>query len=82
MLPFEVLEQAREELTDWRGGGMSVMEVSHRSKGFLAITQELEATLRELAGYPGKLQSSIPARRRNGAICCGTAQSRQGLLGS
>ena len=34
MLPLEVLEQAREELTDWGGCGMSVMEVSHRSKAF------------------------------------------------
>jgi len=60
MLPFEVLEQAREELTDWHGGGMSVMEVSHRSKGFLAITQELEATLRELASIPANYKVLFP----------------------
>jgi len=34
-LPAEVLEQVREELTDWHGCGMSVMEVSHRSKAFV-----------------------------------------------
>ena len=34
-LPLEVLEQVRDELTDWRGSGMSVMEVSHRSKAFI-----------------------------------------------
>ena len=52
MLPLEVLEQAREELTDWRGSGMSVLEVSHRSKAFVAVGQELESLLRELVGIP------------------------------
>ena len=45
-LPLEVLEQARIELTDWRGSGMSVMEVSHRSKAFVAVAQQAEADLR------------------------------------
>jgi phosphoserine aminotransferase len=52
MLPLEVLQQIREELTDWRGSGMSVMEVSHRSKAFVGVAQELESLLRELAGIP------------------------------
>ncbi|MGB6449278.1 MAG: 3-phosphoserine/phosphohydroxythreonine transaminase [Steroidobacteraceae bacterium] len=52
MLPLEVLTQAREELEDWQGSGMSVMEVSHRGKAFLAVAQELETTLRELAAVP------------------------------
>ena len=52
VLPLEVLERAREELTDWGGSGMSVMEVSHRSKAFIALAGELEARLRELAGIP------------------------------
>jgi phosphoserine aminotransferase len=52
MLPLEVLEEAREELTDWRGSGMSVLEVSHRSKAFLGVAQQLESLLRELAGIP------------------------------
>jgi phosphoserine aminotransferase len=51
-LPLEVLEQARNELTDWRGSGMSVMEVSHRSKAFQAVAAELEAALRELLAVP------------------------------
>jgi phosphoserine aminotransferase len=51
-LPLEVLEQAREELADWRGSGMSVMEVSHRSKAFLACAAEAEADLRELLAIP------------------------------
>jgi len=51
-LPVEVLEQAREELTDWQGSGASVMEVSHRSKAFMALAQEAQSTLRELLGIP------------------------------
>jgi phosphoserine aminotransferase len=55
-LPLEVLEQAREELTDWRGSGMSVMEVSHRSKAFTAVAEEAESTLRSLLAVPGGYQ--------------------------
>ena len=51
-LPLEVLEQAREELTDWRGSGMSVMEVSHRSKAFVAVVEDAESTLRSLLAIP------------------------------
>jgi phosphoserine aminotransferase len=51
-LPLEVLEQARAEMTDWHGSGMSVMEVSHRSKPFVAVAQQAEADLRELLSIP------------------------------
>jgi phosphoserine aminotransferase len=51
-LPLEVLEQARDEMTDWQNSGMSVMEVSHRSKAFVAVAQQAEADLRELMGIP------------------------------
>jgi phosphoserine aminotransferase len=51
-LPLEVLEQARAEMTDWQGSGMSVMEVSHRGKPFIAVAEEAEALLRELLGVP------------------------------
>lgn len=51
-LPLEVLEQARDELTDWRGSGMSVMEVSHRSKPFLAVAEESESLVRSLLAVP------------------------------
>jgi phosphoserine aminotransferase len=51
-LPLEVLEQARDEMTDWRGSGMSVMEISHRSRAFIAVATEAEADLRELLGIP------------------------------
>ncbi|MGH8252557.1 MAG: 3-phosphoserine/phosphohydroxythreonine transaminase [Steroidobacteraceae bacterium] len=52
VLPREVLEQARDELPDWRGDGMSVMEVSHRGKAFVACAAEAEADLRELLAIP------------------------------
>ncbi|HEX4375943.1 MAG TPA: 3-phosphoserine/phosphohydroxythreonine transaminase [Steroidobacteraceae bacterium] len=51
-LPLEVLEQAREELTDWHGSGMSVMEMSHRSKAFIGVASQAEADLRELLAIP------------------------------
>jgi phosphoserine aminotransferase len=49
-LPLPVLEQAREEMLDWQGAGMSVMEVSHRSKAFVEVAEQAEADLRELMG--------------------------------
>jgi phosphoserine aminotransferase len=51
-LPLEVLQQVQAEMTDWKSSGMSVMEVSHRSKAFIAVAQEAEADLRELLGIP------------------------------
>ncbi|MGB5210686.1 MAG: 3-phosphoserine/phosphohydroxythreonine transaminase [Gammaproteobacteria bacterium] len=51
-LPLEVLEQAKQELTDWRGCGMSVMELSHRSKEFVGIAEQAEADLRSLLDIP------------------------------
>jgi phosphoserine aminotransferase len=51
-LPIEVLEQTRQELSDWRGSGMSVMEISHRSKAFVGVAQEAERDLRDLLGIP------------------------------
>ncbi len=52
MLPEEVLQQAREEMLDWRGSGMSVMEMSHRGKEFMSIAQQAESDLRELLAVP------------------------------
>ena len=51
-MPLEVLEQARDELTDWQASGMSVMEISHRSKAFMAAAREAEIRLRELLAVP------------------------------
>jgi phosphoserine aminotransferase len=52
VLPLEVLEQARDELLDWQHSGMSVMEISHRSKAFLQVASEAEADLRDLLSIP------------------------------
>ncbi|HYL03445.1 MAG TPA: 3-phosphoserine/phosphohydroxythreonine transaminase [Steroidobacteraceae bacterium] len=52
MLPVEVLERARAELTDWQGLGLSVMEISHRSKPFLAVARAAEGALRQLLAVP------------------------------
>jgi phosphoserine aminotransferase len=51
-LPAAVLSRARDELTDWHGSGMSVMEMSHRGKDFMSIAQQAEADLRELLAIP------------------------------
>ena len=49
-LPLEVLEQAKADLPVWNGSGMSVMEISHRSKAFIRVAEQAEADLRELMG--------------------------------
>src|SRR5512145_3256556 len=56
-LPLEVLEQAQAELLDFKGTGMSVMELSHRSKEFEAVIQTAEADLRELLGIPSNYKN-------------------------
>ena len=50
VLPLEVLQEAQKELVDYKGAGMSVMEMSHRGKDYDAIHQEAIATFKELCG--------------------------------
>lgn len=52
-MPVEVLERARQELVNWHQAGMSVMEMSHRGKEFIAIAADAEADLRKLLAIPG-----------------------------
>ncbi len=52
VLPKAVLQQARDELLDWHGSGMSVMEMSHRSKEYISIAEQAEADLRTLLSIP------------------------------
>lgn len=52
VLPLEVLQEAQAEFLDYKGTGMSVMEISHRSKEFEGVIQTAEADLRELLGIP------------------------------
>jgi phosphoserine aminotransferase len=55
-LPLAVLERAAEEMTDWQGCGMSVMEVSHRGPEFKAIARKAEEDLRTLLSVPEHYQ--------------------------
>lgn len=50
MLPMAVLEEIQRDLLDFRGTGMSILEISHRSKDYEAVHEEAEATLKELLG--------------------------------
>jgi phosphoserine aminotransferase len=52
MLPAEVLSRAGDEMLDWRGSGMGVMEMSHRGKEFIGIAAEAARDLRELLAIP------------------------------
>jgi phosphoserine aminotransferase len=52
VLPAPVLRQAQDELPDWHGTGMSVMEMSHRGSDFIRIAEMAEARLRELMAIP------------------------------
>ena len=51
-LPESVLREAADEMLDWHGSGMSVMEMSHRGKEFMGIHAEAQALLRELLAVP------------------------------
>jgi len=52
MLPLPVLEEAAAELTNFRGTGMSVMEMSHRGKAYVAIFDETKAALKKMMNVP------------------------------
>ncbi len=51
-LPLQVLERARDELIDFQGNGMSIMEISHRSKAFDSVIKAAETNVRQLLGVP------------------------------
>ncbi|MBF7687497.1 3-phosphoserine/phosphohydroxythreonine transaminase [Acinetobacter rathckeae] len=51
-LPTAVLEKAQRELLDWQGTGVSIMEMSHRSKAYVAVADKAEADLRQLLNIP------------------------------
>jgi phosphoserine aminotransferase len=52
ILPYEVMKRAQEELLDFNGTGLSVLEISHRSKDFIAVTDAAEAKIKALLGVP------------------------------
>ena len=51
-LPTAVLEKAQHEMLDWHGKGLSIMEMSHRSKDYVAVAEKAEADLRQLMNIP------------------------------
>ncbi|AOA59010.1 3-phosphoserine/phosphohydroxythreonine transaminase [Acinetobacter larvae] len=51
-LPTAVLEKAQQELLDWHGKGLSIMEMSHRSQDYVAVAEKAEADLRQLMNIP------------------------------
>ncbi|MDQ6981589.1 MAG: aminotransferase class V-fold PLP-dependent enzyme, partial [Mariprofundus sp.] len=52
MLPTAVMERAQQEMLDWNGSGMSVMEMSHRGKEYMSIATKAEQDLREVMSIP------------------------------
>lgn len=66
MLPVEVLRRAEQELCNWHGLGTSVMEISHRSKEFIAVAEQAEQDLRDLLKVPSTIKccfaTAAPAR--------------------
>ena len=55
-LPEEVLQQAADEMLDWHGSGMSVMEMSHRGREFISIYESAQADFRELMAVPSNFK--------------------------
>ena len=53
------MKEAADEMLDYQGSGMSVMEMSHRSKVYDNIIKEAEQDLRDLYEYPGQLQGTV-----------------------
>ena len=75
VLPEEVLQEAAEEMLDYRGCGMSVMEMSHRSKTFETIIDDAEADLRALMNIPDNYRVLFFAGRSQPAVRHGTHES-------
>ncbi len=59
-LPLEVLDTIREDIPDWQGTGMSVMEISHRSPEFVELAARAEANVRELLSIPDDYSVLFP----------------------
>ena len=74
-LPLSVLERIREEMLDWHGSGMSVMEMSHRSPEFESINAAAEADLRKQLANSRRLRGDFRAGRRQHAVLHGADES-------
>ena len=80
VLPEEVLRQASEEMMDYKGCGMSVMEMSHRSSVFQGILDEAEADLRDLLQIPDNYKVMFlngSAHHQFAAVCMNLMKNRK-----
>ena len=59
-IPDAVLERVREDIPDWSGTGTSIMEISHRSREFIALAEQAEQDLRDLLAIPGDYAVLFP----------------------
>lgn len=83
MMPEEVLEEIAAEMMNYRGSGMCVMEMSHRSAVFQQIRDEAESNLRKLMQIPDNYKVLFVQGGRHRAVCHGSHESdekRCGLL--
>lgn len=71
VLPEDVLKEAAAEMLDYRGTGMSVMEMSHRSKAYDTIIKEAESDLRDLLHIPDNYKVLFLQGGRVPAVCHG-----------
>ena len=79
MLPLEALERAGAEITNYQGSGMSVMEMSHRSKVFDKIFQDTQAKLRKLMNVPeGYKILFLQGGAQRSSPVCGFPAARSG----
>ena len=72
VLPEDVLKEAAAEMLDYRGTGMSVMEMSHRSKSYETIIEDAESDLRDLLHIPENYKVLFSSGRRFYSVCHGS----------
>ena len=79
MLPTAVLEQVQAELLDYQGRGMSIMEMSHRSKEYEAVNTRAEATVKQLLGLgDGVAIQNVSSKKTIQAVASGPDQALVG----
>ena len=74
-LPLQVLEQVKEEFTDFKGSGMSITEVSHRSAVFEEVLNDAIARIRRLLKVPDNYKILFSARRSKHSVLYGAYES-------
>ena len=77
VLPEEVLKEAADEMMDYKGSGMSVMEMSHRGKIFDGIIKEAEADLRDIMNIPDNYKVQYNHQGEKICFTTGSTTSRR-----